>query len=235
MPYFYGYDPYLILVIPAVLFALYAQFRVKSTFNKYRKVANMRGLTGRDIAREILDRNGLYDVSVERTGGELTDHYDPRKKVVRLSDAVYSSTSVASIGVAAHETGHAIQHQEGYGPLALRNKIVPVASIGSSAGPYLAILGFVVGWEPLVTAGLILFTIAVAFLILTLPVEFNASSRAIEILETTGILSREEIKPARKVLNAAAMTYVASAAVAVANLVRLILLTSSRSRRRSNW
>lgn len=227
MPYFYR-DPYFILVVPAFLFAMYAQFKVKSTFNQYRRVANTRGLTGADVARAILDRHNLYDVGIERVRGELTDHYDPGKKVVRLSEAVYSSTSVSAIGVAAHETGHAIQHKVGYGPLALRGSLVPVAGIGSSLGPYMAIFGIIFNSNFLLNAGLILFTLAVAFYLVTLPVEFNASKRAINTLETTGILSQQELVPAKKVLNSAAMTYVASAAVAMANLLRLVLLAGNR-------
>ncbi|HHW32212.1 MAG TPA: zinc metallopeptidase [Clostridiaceae bacterium] len=229
--YFYGYDPYFILVIPAFIFSLYAQFKVKSTFNQFSKVLNRRGFTGADIARYILDRNGLGDVQVERVAGSLTDHYDPRTKVVRLSGPVYSSTSVSAIGVAAHETGHALQHAESYGPLALRTNLVPVAGIGSSIGPYLAIFGLFLGADILVQIGLILFAMAVLFYIITLPVEFNASSRAIRILEESGLLTMEEINPARNVLRAAAMTYVASAAVAIANLARLVLLSGGRRRR----
>jgi Zn-dependent membrane protease YugP len=230
MPYFYGYDPYIILVIPAFLFAMYAQFKVKSTFNKYRRVLNTRGLTGADVARTILDKSGLYDVVVEPVRGELTDHYDPRTKVVRLSETVYSSASVAALGVAAHETGHAIQHQVRYAPLALRSSLVPVAGIGSSFGPYLAIFGLIFSIDSLVSIGIILYTLAVAFYLVTLPVEFNASSRAIRALETTGILTYDEIGPAKKVLSAAAMTYVASAAVAIASLLRLVLLAAGNRR-----
>jgi len=227
MPYFYG-DPYFILVLPAFLFALYAQFKVKGTFNKYRRTTNRNGVTGAEAARMILDRNGLYDVRIERVHGELTDHYDPRKRVLRLSDAVYSSTSVAAVGVAAHESGHAIQHKVGYGPLVLRSCLVPVAGIGSTIGPYMAIFGLLFGIRELIDIGIILFTAAVAFYLVTLPVEFNASSRAVKTLETAGILAVDEIVPAKKVLRAAAMTYVASAAVAIANLLRLVLLTRRR-------
>lgn len=226
--YFFMNDPYFILVIPAFLFSLYAQFSVKSTFNKYRKVTNKRGLTGYDIARYILDKNGLGDISVERVAGDLTDHYDPRKKVVRLSETVYSSTSVAAIGVAAHETGHAIQHDTDYVPLKMRSNLVPVAGIGSSIGPYLAIFGIIFRADILVQIGLILFTLAVVFYLVTLPVEFNASSRAIRIIEESGVLTSDEIGPAKKVLRAAAMTYVASAAVAIASLARLVLLSGRR-------
>ncbi len=229
--YFYGIDPYyLVLVLPTFAFALYAQFRVKGTFNKYRSVTNSRGITGAQIARSILDSNGLYDISVERVSGQLTDHYDPRKKVIKLSDPVYSSISVASIGIAAHETGHALQHKEKYGPLILRSTLVPVAGIGSSIGPYMAIFGLLFNSGILINLGIILFAVAVIFYLVTLPVEFNASKRAVAALQTGGILSSYEIEPAKKVLNAAAMTYVASAAVAIASLLRLILLASGRRR-----
>jgi len=227
--YFYGYDVYyFILVVPALIFSIYAQMKVKNTFSRYSKVPNRRGFTGADVARYILDSNGLGEVQVQSVRGQLTDHYDPGKKVVRLSGPVYSSTSVAALGVAAHETGHAIQHKTGYGPLALRTNLVPIAGIGSSAGPYLAIFGLIFGLPVLVNIGIILFTLAVAFYLVTLPVEFNASKRAISTLESSGILTVEEIEPAKKVLKAAAMTYVASATVAMANLLRLILLANRR-------
>jgi len=228
MPYFYG-DPYIILVVPAFLFALYAQFKVKGTFNKYRRLLNRSGITGAEAARRILDRNGLYDVQIERVRGELTDHYDPRKRVLRLSEAVYSSTSVAAVGVAAHESGHAIQHKVGYGLLVLRSSLVPIAGIGSSIGPYMAIFGLIFEIRELINIGIILFTAAVAFYLVTLPVEFNASRRAVKTLETSGILAADQVAPAKKVLRAAAMTYVASAAVAIASLLRLVLLTRRRN------
>ncbi|NLD45688.1 MAG: zinc metallopeptidase [Clostridiaceae bacterium] len=227
--YLYGFDIYyLVLVVPALLLSLYAQTRVKSTYAKYSRIANKKGLTGAEIAKAILERNGLYDVRIEPVAGELTDHYDPRTKVVRLSQGVYGSNSVAAIGVAAHETGHAIQHGESYGPLVLRSTLVPVAGIGSSLGFPLAIAGIFLSFGPLVTVGILLYTVAVLFYVITLPVEFNASSRAIRTLEDTGILDYDEIDPAKKVLSAAAMTYVASAAVALANLLRLILLSNRR-------
>ncbi|MGE4282617.1 MAG: zinc metallopeptidase [Clostridia bacterium] len=232
MRYFWGIDPYYImLVMPAMLFALYAQNRVQGTFNKYLRIRNIKGYTGAQVARQILDSQGLYDIQVEMTKGHLTDHYDPRSKVVRLSESVYSSTSVGAVGVAAHETGHAVQHQVSYAPLAFRNSLVPIAGLGSSAAIPLAILGLIVGFEPLVYFGILLFTGVVAFQVITLPVEFNASSRALEILETQGILSREEITPTKKVLNAAALTYVASAAVGIANLLRLLMIAGLGRRR----
>ncbi|MCX7710628.1 MAG: zinc metallopeptidase [Clostridia bacterium] len=214
---------YFILVIPALLFSLYAQYKVKSTFNKYSRVGNMRGMTGAEVARQILNSNGLYDVAVEPVAGSLTDHYDPRTKAVRLSETVYSSTSVAAIGVAAHETGHALQHRHGYSPMALRSSLVPVAGIGSSAGPYMAIFGLMFNWPVLTQLGIILFTAAVGFYLVTLPVEFNASSRAIGVLQHTGMLSAQALVSIKKVLSAAAMSYVASAAVAMAQLLHLVL------------
>ncbi|MBZ4646164.1 MAG: peptidase [Clostridia bacterium] len=225
-------DPYYImLVLPAFLFALYTQFKVSSTFSKYSNYGNIRGLTGAEVAREILYSNGLYDVAVEPVAGQLTDHYDPKTKVVRLSESVYYSRSVAAIGVAAHETGHAIQHQIGYAPLALRSGLVPIAGIGSTVGPYLAMLGLIFNWSFMLQLGIILFTGAVAFYLITLPVEFNASRRAVNILQSRGLLTWNEIEPVKKVLRAAAMTYVASAAVAMANLARLILLAGARDDR----
>ncbi len=220
---------YIILVLPAFLFALYAQFKVKGTFRKYMNSRNMRGYTGAMVARKILDSNGLYDITVESIPGELTDHYDPRSRVVRLSEPVYASTSISAIGVAAHETGHAIQHNEGYSALSLRTRLVPIAGIGSSVGPYMAILGLMFNWSFFINLGIILFTGAVAFYLVTLPVELNASKRALTILETKGLLASNEIILTKKVLSAAAMTYVASAAVAMANLFRLILLNRRRN------
>ncbi|AUG57350.1 zinc metallopeptidase [Acetivibrio saccincola] len=221
---------YLIFVFPALLFAFYAQFKVKNTFNKYSRVPNKKGLTGADVARIILERNGLYDVRVEKVGGELTDHYDPRSKVLRLSQVVYGSNSVAAIGVAAHEAGHAIQHSVGYGPLTLRSSLVPLAGIGSNMGFPLFLMGLIFSFEPLMYAGIIAFSLAVAFYLITLPVEFNASSRAIRSLEDTAVLDYDEVDPAKKVLSAAAMTYVASAAVAIGHLLRLLLIAGRRRR-----
>ncbi|MBQ7097824.1 MAG: zinc metallopeptidase, partial [Clostridia bacterium] len=204
---------YIILVMPALLFAMYAQTKVSSTFNKYRTVGNRRGFTGADVARKILDMNGLHSVTVERVAGNLTDHYDPRTNVVRLSDATYSSTSVAAIGVAAHEVGHAIQHAEGYAPIKVRNTIVPLVQIASYAAWPLAIIGLIMSFEKLAIAGIVMFAAVVFFQLITLPVEFNASSRALRTLGNYQILDSEELGASKKVLSAAAMTYVASAAV----------------------
>lgn len=219
---------YLYLVLPAFIFSLYAQFKVRNTFNKYKNMPIFRGITGAEAARRILDMNGLYNVSIEMTRGELTDHYDPQKQVLRLSGPVYSRASISAVGVAAHEAGHAIQHKVGYGPLALRTNLVPVANIGSSVGPYLAILGLILGFPKLANFGILLFTAAVAFYLVTLPVEFNASKRAVAILEGSGIVDSSEIFKVREVLKAAAMTYAASAVVAMANLLRLVLLVNDR-------
>ncbi|ACL75883.1 zinc metallopeptidase [Ruminiclostridium cellulolyticum] len=231
MGFFYMDRYYLILVVPALIISMIAQIKVKSTFNKYSKVGNSKHMTGAEVARYLLQVNGIQDVQVTQVGGQLTDHYDPRKKVLRLSESTYASTSVAAIGVAAHETGHAIQHKVKYGPLVLRSTLVPVAGFGSAAGPYIAILGLFLGWPVIINVGLVLFFAAILFYLITLPVEFNASKRAISVLGSTGILMREELISAKKVLNAAAMTYVASALVAIASFLRLLLLANSRRNR----
>ncbi len=225
---FWFWDPSFILVIPAIIFVFWAQARVRSTFDKWSQYATRSGVTAAQVARDILDKNGLYDVRVEYVPGHLTDHYDPRAKVVRLSSATYHSTSIAAIGVAAHEVGHAIQHDVDYVPLHMRNLIFPVARIGDIFGPILAMIGLFFAYSGggtlLLDLGILLFTMAVAFYVITLPVEFNASSRAIAILETGGYMTPAEVDGTRKVLNAAALTYVAAAAVSVAHLLRLLLL-----------
>lgn len=221
--YFYGIDmTYIVLVMPALIFAMYAQSKVNTTFNKYRTVSNRRGYTGADVARKILDMNGLRNVVIERVPGNLTDHFDPKANVVRLSDATYSSTSVAAIGVAAHEVGHAVQHAEGYTPIKVRNAIVPVVQIASYAAWPLAIFGILLSFSKLATFGVLLFGAVVLFQLITLPVEFNASSRALKTLGNHQILDGEELASSKSVLSAAAMTYVASAVVAIANLLRLL-------------
>jgi uncharacterized protein len=228
MYYGYGLDPTMILLIPAIIMAAYAQSKVKSTFNKYLKIRNSYGHTGYEIARRILDANGLQDVPVELVGGRLSDHYDPRKRVLRLSQDVYNSNSLASVGVAAHECGHAIQHLEGYAPLIVRNAIAPVASIGSQASWLFIIGGLVFGFVGLIDIGILLFSAAVAFQVITLPVEFNASTRAIALLEGNGLVPSNEIGPAREVLRAAALTYVAATFAAIVQLVRLLVLRGRR-------
>lgn len=228
---FYGFDIwYLVLVIPAFVFSLYTQSSIKKTFSRYSSHMARSGFTGQTAVRRILDQRGLSGVRVEHVSGQLTDHYDPRANILRLSDATYSSSSIAAIGVAAHEAGHAIQHEEGYMPNRVRGTLVPVARIGSTMGPYMAIFGIILELPFLINIGILLFTGAFIFYLITLPVEFNASSRAVRILEEQGILTGEELAGARKVLRAAALTYVASALVAFASLLRLLLL--SRGRRR---
>ncbi len=219
------YDPTYFIVLPAIIFAFFAQSKVNSTFNKYSKISNRNGITGAQIAERILRLYGIYNVGVERISGNLTDHYDPRTNKIRLSDSVYSSSSVAAIGVAAHETGHAIQHNNGYLPIKLRNAVLPAANIGSNLAFPLVILGIILSVEFLISFGIVLFTAVVAFQLVTLPVEFNASHRAISIIETQGVLEGEELKGAKKVLRAAAMTYVAACAVALSNLLRLFALS----------
>lgn len=225
------YDSYyLLLVIPAMLLAMWAQMRVSGTFKRYSQVKNARGYTGARAAREILDRNGLQHVQVQQVRGNLTDHFDPRTNVVSLSDSVYGSTSVAAVGVAAHEVGHAVQHATGYGPIKLRAAVIPVTNIGSKLAIPLVLLGFFMQAQPLVNLGILLFSTMVVFQLVTLPVEFNASSRALATLEGTDMLGTDEVKGAKKVLNAAALTYVAALIVAIAQLLRLLLLANRRNR-----
>lgn len=239
LPLFYGgfgYYPmfdsyYLVLVLPAVLFAMWAQFRVQRTFSRYSQLRSMSGMSGADAARRILDSNGLHDVKVEQApGGKLSDHYDPRTRVVRLSGEVYGGTSVAALGVAAHETGHAIQHASRYSPLHLRNAIIPVTRLGSVLALPLVILGLVLNYTGLIYIGIAAFGLATLFQLITLPVEYNASSRALSTLGSMGILGSEELAGARQVLSAAALTYVAALAVSLAQLLRLMLLFGGRRR-----
>lgn len=219
---------YIIFVLPAMILAFYAQSKVSTTFAKYSKVYSGRGMTAADVARKILNLNGLSDIPVERVAGNLTDHFDPRARVIRLSDSTYSSTSVGAIGVAAHEVGHAVQHAKGYVPIKVRNAIVPVVQFSSYLAWPLAIIGIIVGNPSLANFGVLLFSATVAFQLITLPVEFNASTRAIKTLDENFILEGDELKGARKVLGAAALTYVAAAAVAIGNLLRLLMLTGRR-------
>jgi len=225
---FFFYDPTFILLIPAALLALYAQYKVKSTYSKYSKVPSASGLTGAFAGRKLLNEAGLYDVPVEPIAGELTDNYDPRSKTLHLSRDIYGSDSVAAIGIAAHEVGHAIQHARDYSPLQLRNQIVPIANFGTTLAFPLFFIGFIFTLPMLMDIGIILFSIAVGFTLLTLPVEFNASSRAIKILSTGQYLTQDELAQAKKVLSAAALTYVAATAMAVMNLLRLIILRGNR-------
>ena len=233
MPYGYGFyfDPTYILVVIGALICLAASAQVKSTFNRYNRVRSMSGMTGAQAAERILNSAGIYDVKVQHISGNLTDHYDPRNKVLSLSDSTYNSTSVAAVGVAAHECGHAIQHQTNYVPLNLRSAIVPVANFGSTIAWPLILIGLFITSRTgtfLIDLGIICFSMAVLFQLVTLPVEFNASSRAIKILERTGILGHEELQGTKKVLGAAALTYVAGAASAILQLLRLVILFGGR-------
>lgn len=219
------WDPTMILLIPAMILAMYAQMKVNSTYHHYSQVASKRGMTGADVARYILNKNGLYDIPIERVQGQLSDHYDPRSRVVRLSEGVYDSTSIAALGVAAHEVGHAVQHDTGYMPLYIRNTIIPVTQIGSYVSIPLLILGLLVASPRLVELGIILFAAIVFFQIITLPVEFNASRRAVAVLGDEAILSADELVGTKKVLSAAALTYVAAAITAVFQLLRLLIIS----------
>ena len=207
--FYYSYS-YLFYMLPGLVLMLYAQFKVKHSFSKYSKVTNQRGLTGADAAREVLRQNGVDGVRIEHVSGNLSDHFDPRTNVIRLSDDVYNSTSVAAVGVAAHEAGHAVQYAKGYGPIKLRAAIIPACNIGSQLGIPLALIGAVMGVLGLVYAGLALFGLAVLFQVITLPVEFNASRRAINAINSTALLTKEESSGAKAVLSAAAMTYLAA-------------------------
>ena len=228
--YFGMFDPTIVILIPAMIFALYAQGKVKSAYNRYAQINNRRGITGHQAARMILDANGLRHVPVEMTAGTLTDHYDPRTKTVTLSDGVYSSTSVAAIGVAAHECGHAIQDNVGYVPLRMRAAFVPVVNFGSQLSWPLILIGLLIGGagSTIVNIGIWMFVLVVLFQLITLPVELNASHRAVKLLDSIGILQGKEVGQTRKVLGAAALTYVAAAAASVLQLLRLIMLFGGR-------
>ena len=226
-PFFYDWT--YILLIPALILSMWAQFRVSSTFSRFSKMRASSGMTATQMAEQLLHAEGVYDVSVERTRGNLTDHYDPKNMVLRLSDSTANSTSVAALGVAAHEAGHVLQHRDGYAPLMLRTAAVPVVNIGSNLSWPLFLVGLIVSWEPLLYAGIALFALAVLFAIITLPVEFNASKRALAALEANGYLQPgEEMRGAKKVLSAAAMTYVASAFMAIMQLLRLLAIAGVR-------
>lgn len=233
MPFYMYYDPTYFLVLIGVILSLIASARVKSTFNKFSQMRNSRGMTGAQAAEQVLHGAGIYDVRIEHVAGNLTDHYDPRSKVLRLSDSVYSQTSVAAVGVAAHECGHAIQHAKGYGPLKFRNVLVPVANFGAKIAWPLILIGLLINSESswfIMQAGIIAFSLAVLFQIVTLPVEFNASNRAIRVIADSGIMYGEEIVAAKRVLSAAALTYVAAAASSILQLLRLVLLAGGRRR-----
>ncbi|EIA16592.1 zinc metallopeptidase [Clostridium perfringens] len=229
MFYPYYIDPTYLILIPAILISAWAQFKVSSTFNKYSTVRSINGYTGAQVARILLNDAGLQEVEIQQVPGRLSDHYDPRAKVLRLSSDVYGSTSVASIGVAAHEVGHAIQDKESYSALVFRNAIVPVVNFSSSLSWILFFIGILLSYSTLVTIGIILFSVVVLFQLVTLPVEFNASSRALKLLEARGILYDKEVDGARKVLSSAALTYVAATLMAVLQLVRLIAISNRNS------
>lgn len=231
--YSFYYDPTYVMVLIGVVICMLASANVNRTFQKYSRIRSHSGMTGREAAERLLHANGIYDVTVQRVAGNLTDHYDPRNKTLNLSDSTYASTSVAAIGVAAHECGHAVQHANGYAPLKIRGSLVPVANFGSTLAWPLILIGFLIQGNAsvlLINLGILLFSAAVLFQIVTLPVEFNASSRALKSLETNGILYTEEVADTRKVLRAAALTYVASAASAILQLLRLILISGGRRR-----
>lgn len=229
---YYYYDYTMILVVIGALLCLAASMRIRSAYRRYSRVAAACGMTGAEVAQEILRRNGVYNVSVQHVSGDLTDHYDPSKQVVNLSDSVYGARSVAALGVAAHECGHVMQHEQGYVPLQIRTALVPVANFGSNAGIWIVMLSLILGLsQTFTTIGIVLFSAGVLFQIVTLPVEFNASRRALVMLEQYGILGTDENRKARAVLRAAALTYVAAAAASILQLLRLVLLSRSNNRR----
>lgn len=225
---FYGFDPTYILLIIGMLLCMAASAKLKSTYSYYRRVRSASGLTGEEAARRILSAAGITDVQVRAIPGNLTDHYDPRNKTVNLSQDIYGETSLAAVGVAAHECGHAIQHARNYAPLEFRSALVPAANLGSNLSWPLFLIGLIAGIRPLTMAGIVLFSLAVLFQLVTLPVEINASSRALKMLQSTGILGTDETKGARKVLTAAAMTYVAALASSILQLLRLLILAGGR-------
>ena len=224
--YYYGFDPTMIILIPAILFTIYAQFKVTSTTSRYLKVRSQRGFTGEQVARQILDNNGLYNVRIEMVRGHLSDHYDPRGKVVRLSQDIYYGNSITSVSVAAHECGHAIQHAKGYAPLSLRSSLVPVVNFASNISWFLIALGLFTTRGIFLEIGILLFSASVLFQIITLPVEFNASNRAIVQLSNIGVLDGKELRQGRRVLTAAALTYVAAALTSVLQLLRLVAIAN---------
>ena len=226
-----GFDQwYFILIIPAIIISLIAQMKVKTTFAKYSKIRTMRGLTGAQAAEAVLRNNGVVGVQIERVSGELTDHFDPKANVIRLSDSVFSSNSIAAVGVAAHEAGHAVQYAEEYTPIKIRSVIYPIAQVGSYLSWILILIGLFMNFSGLIFAGLIAFSAAVLFQLVTLPTEFDASKRAIEGIKSTNSLDEDETKGAKAVLSAAAMTYVAAVIVSLAQLLRLLLIFGGRRR-----
>lgn len=228
---FYMDSWYIILVVPAIILSLIASAGVNSTFNKYSKVASRAGLTGAESARRVLAANGVYGVTIERVSGNLTDHFDPKTNTIRLSESVYDANTVAAVGVAAHEAGHAVQYATGYAPIKIRSAIIPITNIGSNLAMPLVLIGLLLSSPMLANLGILAFSFSTLFQLVTLPVEFNASSRAIQTLESTGA-DENEVNGSKKVLRAAAMTYVAALAVSLANLLRLFLMVNRNNRRR---
>ena len=228
---YYGmfFDPTFIILVPALIVSAWAQFKVSSTFNEYERIDSFNRYSGYNVARMLLDDAGLYDVQIETVRGKISDHYDPTKRILRLSSGIYNGTSVAALGVAAHEVGHAIQHKEKYSALIFRNSIAPAVNFASSMSWLLFIAGIILNFSGLTTVGILLFSAVVVFQLVTLPVEFNASSRALKLLEQRGILYGNEVNGAKKVLNAAALTYVAATLMAVSQLLRLIVLSDRNS------
>ena len=232
MPFYYFFDYTIILLIPALLFGLYAQFKVSSTYKKYSQLKYARGFTAAEVARKILDDNGLYDVAIVKIAGNLTDNFNPKTKTVSLSETVYNSQSVAAIGVAAHECGHAVQHAEGYTPIKIRSALVPVTNFGSTFGFIILAIGLLFGNYSIAMIGVLLYSLMAVFQAVTLPVEFNASNRALKTLASHYILEDDELKMSKKVLSAAAMTYVAALVSTLATILRLLLIVGSGTRRR---
>ena len=228
MGYYFMDYWYIVLVLPAIIFSIIAQIKVNSAYNRYKKILSCSGLTGADAARRVMELNGVQGVRIEHVHGKLSDHYDPRTDIIRLSDDVYAGNSVAALGIAAHEAGHACQHHLGYSAIRVRNAILPVANIGSAAAIPLVLIGFIFNFGILINLGIIFFAGVVVFQLVTLPVEINASTRAKQALANSGMLSEEELGGAKKVLHAAAMTYVAALAVSLMQLVRLLLLARNR-------
>lgn len=232
MGFLYIDEYYLLLCVPALILSLIAQWKVKSSYSKYSQVRNIRGITGAEAAKRVLAFYGVSDVRVEMTSGRLSDHFDPSSNVIRLSSGVYDGISIAAVGIACHEAGHAAQHAEGYLPIKIRQAVIPITRFGSTAGIFIALFGYIFGFEPLVSIGLLLYFFIVVFQLVTLPVEFNASRRAISVINETNMLTADELPQAKKMLSAAAMTYVAALIVSFAQFLRILLRFSNRNNRR---
>lgn len=230
MGFLYFDEYYLLLCVPALILSLLAQWKVKSSYKKFSRIGNIKGITGASAARRVLDYYGIHDVRIEKVSGRLSDHYDPTAKVIRLSVGVHDSNSIAAVGIACHEAGHAAQHAEAYLPIRIRSAIIPITRFGSTAGLFLALFGYILGFEPLVSIGLLLYFFIVVFQLVTLPVEFNASSRAVKVINETNMLTADELPQAKKMLSAAAMTYVAALIVSFAQFLRLFLRFNNRRR-----